>query len=153
MNEPRDCHTKWSKSDRDIAIISLTCIMNRWLSGKEPACQCRRCRFNPWVRKIPRRRKWQSSPVSCLENPMDRGVWRAIAYSIPRETDMTEWLNNKKAKQGVAAYTNIYLLHKVSVEHLLCWGHSKQHTQSPALTKLALLQQCLIQSFAGSGCL
>ena len=35
-------------------------------SGKEPACQHRtlkRCGFNPWVRKIPRRRKWQPTPV------------------------------------------------------------------------------------------
>ena len=24
-----------------------------WLSGKESACQCRRCRFKPWVRRIP----------------------------------------------------------------------------------------------------
>ena len=34
--------------------------------GKEPACQCRRhkrLRFNPWVRKIPWRRAWQSTPV------------------------------------------------------------------------------------------
>ena len=23
-----------------------------WLSGKEFACQCRRCEFNPWVREI-----------------------------------------------------------------------------------------------------
>ena len=29
-----------------------------WLSGKEPTCQCRRCRFDPWVMKIPWRRKW-----------------------------------------------------------------------------------------------
>ena len=35
----------------------------RWLSGKEFACQCRRNRFDPWVRKIPWRRKWQSTPV------------------------------------------------------------------------------------------
>ena len=35
-------------------------------SGKEPACQCRRCkrhRFDPWVGKIPYSRKWQSTPV------------------------------------------------------------------------------------------
>ena len=35
-------------------------------SGKEPACQCRRCkrcRFNPWVGKIPLRRAWQPLPV------------------------------------------------------------------------------------------
>ena len=31
-------------------------------SGKESTCQCRRCKrheFDPWVRKIPWRRKWQ----------------------------------------------------------------------------------------------
>ena len=37
-----------------------------WLSGKESACQCRRCKFNPWVRKIPWRRKWQPTPVVLL---------------------------------------------------------------------------------------
>ena len=35
-------------------------------SGKEPACQRRkhkRCGFNPWIGKIPRRRAWQPTPV------------------------------------------------------------------------------------------
>ena len=35
-------------------------------SGKEPACQCgrrKRCGFDPWVGKIPWRRKWQLTPV------------------------------------------------------------------------------------------
>ena len=35
----------------------------RWYSGKEPTCQHRRCRFDPWVRKIPWRRKWKPTPV------------------------------------------------------------------------------------------
>ena len=35
----------------------------RWLSGKAYACQCRRHRFYPWVRKILWRRKWQPTPV------------------------------------------------------------------------------------------
>ena len=30
----------------------------RWLSGKDSAYQGRRCRFHPWVRKIPWRKKW-----------------------------------------------------------------------------------------------
>ena len=34
-----------------------------WLSGKEPARQCRRHRFNSWVRKIPWTGKWQPTPV------------------------------------------------------------------------------------------
>ena len=37
-----------------------------WPSGKEFACQCRRHRFNPWVRKISWRRKWQPTPVCLL---------------------------------------------------------------------------------------
>ena len=35
-------------------------------SGEEPACQrkrCRRCRFDPGVRKMPWRRKWKPTPV------------------------------------------------------------------------------------------
>ena len=35
-------------------------------SGKEPACQCRRCKrhgFYPWDGKIPWRKKWQPTPV------------------------------------------------------------------------------------------
>ena len=35
-------------------------------SGKEPACQCRRHKglgFDPWVGKIPWRKKWQPTPV------------------------------------------------------------------------------------------
>ena len=35
-------------------------------SDKEPTCQCRRHkrhRFDPWVRKMPWRRKWQPTPV------------------------------------------------------------------------------------------
>ena len=53
--------------------------------GKEHACQCRRCKrlgFYPWVGKIPCKRSWQPTPVSCLENPMDRGVWQATVHGV-----------------------------------------------------------------------
>ena len=35
-------------------------------SGKEPACQCSRCKrcgFHPWVGKIPWIKEWQPTPV------------------------------------------------------------------------------------------
>ena len=41
----------------------------RWLNGKESTCQCRRhkkCGFDPWVRRIPGRRKWQPRLVFLL---------------------------------------------------------------------------------------
>ena len=31
--------------------------------GKEDTCWCRRCKFDPWVGKIPWSRKWQLTPV------------------------------------------------------------------------------------------
>ena len=31
---------------------------------------------------------------SCLENPMDRGVWWATVHGVTKESDMTEQLNN-----------------------------------------------------------
>ena len=34
-----------------------------WLSGKESTYQCRRREFNPWMRKIPWRRKSYPTPV------------------------------------------------------------------------------------------
>ena len=45
-----------------------------WLSGKESACQYRRCGFSLWVWKIPCRRKWQSSPVSLPEKSHGEGT-------------------------------------------------------------------------------
>ena len=35
-----------------------------WLSSKEPPCQCRRHGFDPWVRKMPWRRKCQPTLLS-----------------------------------------------------------------------------------------
>ena len=54
-------------------------------SGKESACQCRRCQrcgFDTWVRKIPWRRACQPTPVFLLGNPMDRGAWWATGHGV-----------------------------------------------------------------------
>ena len=65
-------------------------------NGKEPTCQCRRCkrcRFNPWVRKIPWRRAWQ--PTSVFLPGKFHGQ-RSLAGCSPwgcKESDMTERLN------------------------------------------------------------
>ena len=50
----------------DLCLGFITYWLPRWHNGKESVCQCRRCkrcRFNPWVGKIPWRRKWQPTPV------------------------------------------------------------------------------------------
>ena len=56
-------------------------------SCEEPPCQCRRhrrCGFDPWVGKIPWRRKRQPLQYSCLENPMDRGAWWATVHGVAK---------------------------------------------------------------------
>ena len=56
-------------------------------------------RSDPWVRKIPWRREWQPTPVSCLENPMDRGVsWATVSPWGHRTEQLTHtwyWLSSQ----------------------------------------------------------
>ena len=54
-------------------------------SSKEPSCRCRRFkrhRFDPWVGKIPWRRKWQPTAVFLLQYLMDRGDWQATVHRV-----------------------------------------------------------------------
>jgi len=56
-------------------------------AGKESTCQCRRCQrrvFNPWVGRSPGGGNGKPIQHSCLENPMDRGAWRATVCGITK---------------------------------------------------------------------
>ena len=58
--------TPWAIPRVWLPASSLLMEFPRWLSRKESSCQCGRYwrrGFNPWVRKIPQRRKWQLTPV------------------------------------------------------------------------------------------
>ena len=46
--------------------------------------QCKRPGFNPWVKKIPWRRKWQPTPVFLRESSMDRGAWGLQSMGLQR---------------------------------------------------------------------
>ena len=56
----------WKESLKKKKKFSSRTSFPAGASGKEPACQCRRCKrcgFHPWVEKIPWRREWQPTPV------------------------------------------------------------------------------------------
>ena len=84
----------WELSFRLISFYEKYSGLPRWLSGKKSACQYRshrRCGLDPWVRKIPRRRKWQPTPVFLLGESQGQ---RSLASYSPQgcnEQDMTEW--------------------------------------------------------------
>ena len=101
-------------------------------ASKEPACQCRRRnrrRFDPWVGKILWRRAWRPTPVFLLENPMDRGAWRATAHGVTKSrtrlsthiTQLHLYTKNKKWT-GLKKKEERYLEKR------------KRHTPSPGRT-------------------
>ena len=59
-----------------------------------PPRQCRRCGFNPWVGKIPWRRKWQPTPVFLPGK--SHGQRRLAGYGLwgSQKSGMTEQLNH-----------------------------------------------------------
>jgi len=66
------------------------------LSGTESACQCRRCRFDHWVGKIPQRRKRQ--PISVFLPEKSQGQRSLVGYNPwgCKELDSTERLSTTK---------------------------------------------------------
>ena len=62
-------------------------------SGKEPACQCRRCRFNPWVGNILWRRKWQPTSVFLPWKSHGRGAWQATVHGVTKSRTRLKRLN------------------------------------------------------------
>ena len=51
-----------------------------WPSGKEPACQAGDTGSIPGLARFPGEGKSNPLQYSCLENPMDRGAWRATVH-------------------------------------------------------------------------
>ena len=57
-------------------------------SGKEPACQCKRCKrlgFDPWTGRVCSE-GGHGNPLqcSCLGNPMDRGAWQGTVRGVAK---------------------------------------------------------------------
>ena len=67
----------------------------RWHSGRESACQCRRHKrhkFDPWVGKIPWRRKWQPTPVSLPGKSHGQRSLRAAVHGVTKSrTWLRDW--------------------------------------------------------------
>ena len=52
--------------------------------------------FDPWVGKIPWRRKWQSTPIFLPRKSHGQRSLGAIAHGIAKESVMTEWVNHNR---------------------------------------------------------
>ena len=88
-------------------------------SGKESACQCRGCRFHPWVGKVPWRGHGNLLQYSCLENPMDRGAWWASIYRVSQSLTQLKWLSTH-ASPNILNNNQIFSFNK-----LMAFGASR----------------------------
>ena len=110
------------------------------LSGKESTCQCRRPRFDPWVRKIPWRREWQS--MSVFLPGKSHGQRSLASYSSwGRERVRHDWVTQKQLRNswmdlmhraGIWEGTqNVCVLSEHHSAHIcMCspaWKHCKPH--------------------------
>ena len=84
-----------TEEKRDFSNFTQSHRLPRWLRGKESTCQCRRLRFDPWIRKIPWRGKWQPNPVFLPEK--SHGQSSLVGYSLwdHKESDITEQLSTQ----------------------------------------------------------
>jgi len=58
-----------------------------WLSGKESACQYRRCKFESG--RSPGEGNGKLLQYSCLGSPLGRRAWWATVHGVVKESDMT----------------------------------------------------------------
>ena len=73
-------------------IFYLSIHLLRWLSWQRVWQQCRRPRFDPWIGKIPWRRKWQPTPVFLpRESQGQRGLAGYSSWGCKRVGH--DWLN------------------------------------------------------------
>ena len=66
-----------------------------WLNGKESACNAGEMGSITGLERFAGEGNSNPHQYSCLENRMDRGVWKATVHGVAKESDMTEQLNNK----------------------------------------------------------
>ena len=87
---------------RERILLTYT-ELHWWLSGKESACRCKRYRFDPWVGKIPWRRKWQPTPVFLPGK--SHGQRSLLGYSPMGLQRSQAWLSNLTT----TTYTSLFI--------------------------------------------
>ena len=105
-------HGLFPRGKKNGKIKQIKATTLGWLSAKESACQCRKCKvlgLDPWVGKIPQRRKWQPTPVFLL----GKSHWQRslVGYS---PCGCKRVGHDLETKQKTITYSFIYRTNNVS---------------------------------------
>ena len=108
----RECQTNWdfyyvlhpyiSRKENKLGFLMG---LPWWLCSKEPACQYRRCGLNPWVRRIPWIKKWQSTPVLLPGKFCGQRSPGATVHGVSKESDTNYRLNNNRFLSKFKGYS------------------------------------------------
>ena len=81
-----------TKSRTQLKWLSMNFFIGipMWLSCKDTTCQCRRCGFDPWVGKVPWRKKWQPTPVFLPGKSHGQRSLTGYSPWACKESDVTE---------------------------------------------------------------
>ena len=116
----------------------------RWHSDKGPACQCRRhrrCGFDPWVGKMPWRRKWQAGFLACR---IPRTGQPGRLQSVGSQRAGHNWWLSMRALVNVACHINFAdtekSLHLWDKSHLIM-------VYDPFYVSLHLVCQYFVENF------
>ena len=75
-------------------ICYWSIALPRRLSGKDSACQCRKCGFDLWIGKIPWKRERQPTPVFLSGESHGRRSLVGCSLRGHKESDTTQQRNN-----------------------------------------------------------
>ena len=96
-------------------VLVHTWCFHGSISSKEPPCQCRRhkrCRFYPWIRKIPWRRAWQST-LSILAWKIPWTEFSGELHTVHRVTKSPTWLKRLSTHSTYLMYA--LMIHSVYI--------------------------------------
>ena len=112
-----------------------------WLSGKEPAWQCKRRGFDPGVVKIPWRRKWQHTPVFLPGKSHGQRILVGYSPWGHKELDTTERLKGR----ALPGWKGDRIPSAASFDHrAFLWSQRKDfHVWGINLTKIFLYKQMM----------
>ena len=94
-----------------------------------------------WIMMLwedPWRRKWQPSPVFLLENPMDRGAWRATGHGVTKSQTWLSTAQNSTAHMNIQVF--VWLFFHSSWKDTCKWVELLNHMVTACLTEYGTIR-------------
>ena len=90
-----------------LGAATLQLGLRCWLRWQRISLQCRRQRLIPELGRSPGEENGNPLQYSCLENPMDRGIWQATVHSVSKSRTQLKRLTLSHFSPTVLAISEV----------------------------------------------